>query len=182
MPLPLHLMVNFLMIFQYNNFLKCFLILAFGLWVSQLLTFILVRNFFKKCVTEKLKNKTIFLVIKDEAEKSSCKVIFLVELLALPEVLKNYSIPIVNVPTWKFAVLTLPLCLVYGGVKTYLGMQLKSFEEIINPKEWDDMTSLEKVNFVAYFIIIFFLIIYTICMLIWTRKKVRLFKLKMENE
>lgn len=112
-------------------------------------------------------------MILKEGKSNPIKIGCMIRILFVTVGLKNYVLPLTEVNLVVHLLIAFPFFLLFATMFSFIGVQLKNPQELIETRDWADKTSGEKINFVLTWFILalsIFIIIWVACI---TRSKLK---------
>lgn len=137
---------NIIQSFAMQNFLKAWLIATFGSWCAAVILFIIIKTCFKKSLTKKFKNNSLYKVLSSEIKENPWKTSTFVNILFIPTAFKNYTLPLTDLTLIQYMIPSLPFYMFFSAMLTLIGSQLSGFSDAEGNKSWSEKTTAEKFN------------------------------------
>lgn len=131
---------NVLQAFLMQSFWKSLLISFIGSYLSSVISFLIIKTYFRHQIIEKFKRKIIFRILYIEVKKRPWQMGLLFNLLFIPASLKNYLMPLTSITCQQYAIVVFPVHMFYCAMFAFVGYSMKDINSMLH----DDKPFSEK--------------------------------------
>lgn len=96
--------------------------------------FFIAKLFLKKSIDNLLKDNKFFRIVKLGAKTHPFKMVFLIKVMMIPHLIKNYGLGITDISFIQYFIPSLIVAAIYGIIWIYLGRQLTSLTRVFDDK------------------------------------------------
>lgn len=137
---------NILQAYLMQSFWKSLIISFTGAYLASLLTFSIIKKFFRQQIIEHFRNKVLFRIVYLEVKKKPWTMGLAFNLLFIPASVKNYLISLTSITLEQFAVVVAVAHLIFCSLFSFVGYQMKDLNSLFHGKNWSEKNTAEKVQ------------------------------------
>ena len=171
-----------LMSFALQDFWHAILLEFISGVLSCSLTYFVVSRFMKERLREKYKDSTLYKVVTVESKKHPYKVNLMLRVMFIPVTFKNVLVALSDISPFIVMVCFVPFIFFFGGLYTFIGVNLSKAEEYLYPKDFASKSFAEKLKVVMGYFIITATISLFVFLSWFTKKKLKEYDAKYQGK
>ena len=171
--IPLQSTLAVLIAIILGNFIHCVIIIVSTSLLASVISYIIST----KCCADRLKraykDKPLFKLILEEGKISPYRTAFLVRILFVPLAFKDYLLPLSGMGFLPYFSMAIPFAVLFAVIFTFIGIQLRMPEDLLNPRDFGNQTSAEKFNSIFTYFVFFISFVIVVSIGCLTRYKLK---------